>query len=451
MMNLTSRKTLLAAAAAAASLAAPAVAGADSIVYVDAGNVWSAKPDGSHKVQLTDSGGWHSATQADDGTIAAAQGANGITVMAKDGRPLRTLGTKPARTGNGGWFRGTPVNLAFSPDGSKIAYEYTDIACPPASTCGQQHSVFYTAANASGEATPQETYGNQFGASDPEFVTNDRALVTRASYLGFDDLGGGDYSMTQWFTGNTDITDGEFSRDRQRVVFKVGYGADTRLGFTTVTGADPAIGSPDKPTGFVCGTDADEKLADPTWSPDGAGVAYESKKGIELVRFGRYAIGDCDVVGESVLTATGSGPDWGPADPPAKRYAGAGSAGTPASGPAPAAAPAPAPAKAASGSTVKATAKAPKRFRSSLTVSVTSAKAGGARATATVKVGRRTVKGTASRTVAAGKTTALVIRFRGSSATAVRKALRRKALVAKIAVQTPSGATATTVRLARQR
>ena len=60
------------------ALALPAVANADSIVYIDQGNVWSAPPDGSRKVQLTTGGRWHSPTQADDGTIAAVQGTGPI-------------------------------------------------------------------------------------------------------------------------------------------------------------------------------------------------------------------------------------------------------------------------------------------------------------------------------------------------------------------------------------
>ena len=55
------------------AFALSAAANADSIVYIDQGNVWSAQPDGSGKVQLTTGGGWHSPTQADDGTIAASR------------------------------------------------------------------------------------------------------------------------------------------------------------------------------------------------------------------------------------------------------------------------------------------------------------------------------------------------------------------------------------------
>src|SRR3954449_9387078 len=95
-------------AAGVALLFAPAVANADSIVYIDQGNVWSASPDGARKVQLTTGGQWHSPTQADDGTIAAVQGTGPITVMARDGRPLRTITTPPAKSGDGGTFAANP-------------------------------------------------------------------------------------------------------------------------------------------------------------------------------------------------------------------------------------------------------------------------------------------------------------------------------------------------------
>src|SRR6185503_14157340 len=59
------RVRALAVAAGVAGLVLPGAAAADSIVYVDGGNVWSASPDGAHKVQLTDGGDWHSPTQSD--------------------------------------------------------------------------------------------------------------------------------------------------------------------------------------------------------------------------------------------------------------------------------------------------------------------------------------------------------------------------------------------------
>src|SRR3954451_13672677 len=199
-------------AAGAALLLAPAVANADSILYIDHGNVWSASPDGAHKVQLTTGGNWHSPTQADDGTIAAVEGTGPIQVMAKDGRPLHTITTPEAKTGNGGLFAPRPVDLAFTADGSKLAYAYVQGSCPPASSCNIQRSTFYTDAGVS-TATPIDVYGNQFGVHNPEWVTNSRALVFggAGSQVSIDDLGAGDYSFKPWMTPNADMGDGEVS------------------------------------------------------------------------------------------------------------------------------------------------------------------------------------------------------------------------------------------------
>jgi hypothetical protein len=69
---------------------------------------------------------------------------------------------------------------------------------------------------------------------------------------------------------------------------------------------------------FACSTTGgDERYGDPSWSPDGAGLAYESSKGIETTRFTQFGAGTCITAEDRILSATGSEPDWGPADPPA--------------------------------------------------------------------------------------------------------------------------------------
>ena len=197
-----------------ACIAAP-TAMADSIVYIVGGNVWSAKPDGSARVQLTDGGDWHSPTQADDGTIAAVEGTGPIQVMAKDGRPIRSITTATAPSGDGGTFAPRPVELAFSPDGTKIAYAYVAISCPVASSCGTiQRSTFYTDANVT-TATPIATYGEQFSVSSPSWVSNTRTLVSggAGSQVAIDDLGPGDDTDFGWMTPPNDMGDPEVSRD----------------------------------------------------------------------------------------------------------------------------------------------------------------------------------------------------------------------------------------------
>jgi hypothetical protein len=315
------RRALLIAAVAAAALAAPAVASASSIVYVDHGNVWSARPDGTHKVRLTSGGRWHSPTQSDDGTIAAVQGTGPIRLMTRDGRPLRSIKTAPARSGDGGTFAPRPVDLSLSPDGSKLAYSYVAYSCPVASTCGSiQRSTFYTRTNVS-KATPQSKWGNQFGVSDPEWVTNSRTLVFggSGSQVDFDDLGGGDYSFTNWLRPNADQGDGELSRDGRRLATTFFYGADTVIAFFAVTG-NTRSGPPPAQPEVACATGADAKLADPSWSPDSGSVAIEGKDGIEVLRFTAYGAGDCATAASGkVIARTGHSPDWGPADPPKRR------------------------------------------------------------------------------------------------------------------------------------
>ena len=334
--SLPRRSALAATAVAAGLLCSAAAAQADSVVYIDGGNVWSARPDGTAKVQLTTGGDWHSPTQADDGTIAAVQGVSDrISLMARDGRLIRTIQTQPAKSGDGGTFAARPVQLSLTPDGSRLAYSYVANSCPDGSTCGTiQRSTFYTSTNAE-QATPQTLWGNQFGVSDPEWITNDRALVFGGygSQVDIDPLpGGGDYSFVRWMRPQADLGDGELTRDMSRMVTTAFYGAQKILIFWAVSG-DPRSETPPAYPAQACELNSpDEKLADPSWSPDGSSVAFQSSEGISVLRFTKLDADGCVSTGPAAtLTTTGSEPDWGPADPPAARYGGpAPAASTPA-------------------------------------------------------------------------------------------------------------------------
>ena len=65
-------RTLTASLLAALALAAPA--SADSISYIKDGNVWLTTPDGARQFQVTTSGAYAYASQADDGTFIALSG-----------------------------------------------------------------------------------------------------------------------------------------------------------------------------------------------------------------------------------------------------------------------------------------------------------------------------------------------------------------------------------------
>ncbi|MDA0167714.1 hypothetical protein OJ998_01345 [Solirubrobacter taibaiensis] len=366
-------------------LLAPAVANADSIVYIDQGNVWSAAPDGSHKVQLTTGGQWHSPTQADNGTIAAVQGTGPIQVMAGDGKPLHTITTPPAKSGDGGTFAPNPVQLSFSPDGTKIAYAYLAYSCPVASSCGSiQRSVFYTDAGVT-TATPHSVYGNQHSVSNPEWVTNSRTLVFGGygRQVAIDELDAGDYNSVPWMVPNGDMGDGELTRDGRKLAVTSDYGDNLKLTFFAVTGT---VGGayPE----FACEmTKPDPKFHDPSWAPDNAGIAFGSSKGIEVSRFTQFGPGVCAAPNDSVLTPTGTEPDWGPANPPAAAYKVPSVPQTPP----PVTNPAPQPAPKASISLTKTTRKA---LRKGLAVKVTVPGAGKVKLVAAYK-GKTVATGTA--------------------------------------------------------
>ena len=436
--------------AACAALACGAgTASADSVVYIgDGANVFASQPDGSGKVQLTDGGGWHSPTQADDGTIAAVQGDGPITVMAKDGRVLREIKTVAARSSNGGVFRGVPIDLSFSPDGSKIAYAYADSLCPPASSCGAQRSTFVTEAGVT-EATPHTTWGNEFGTSDPEWVTDSRLIVFGGSgrHVNLDDLGPGDYNAKHWFDMAEDVGDGELSRDGRRLAYLSSYGSNTRIAFSAVSG-DARSGEPPADPEFACaGDEADEKYGDPSWSPDGTSLAFQSAAGVEVLTFTAFGPQTCAIASASKVIAPGaSQPDWGPAEPAAARFvAQPQPQPQPAPGPAPQAAPQPKLVPRAASSIV-ATGATRQRFRGKLQVGCTALAAGSCEAVASVKVGKRTYRSRVARTkVTAGRAVKLEVVFGKRAAAAIRKGLRGKRLVATVTVR--SGAATATRRI----
>ncbi len=225
---------------------------------------------------------------------------------------------------------------------------------------------------------------------------------------------------------NGDMGDGEVSRDGTRLAVTSDYGANTKLAFFAVTGDVKTEFPPAFPEAACATTNGDEKYADPTWSPDGSGLAYQSSKGIETTRFTQFGGGTCATGSDGILSATGSEPDWGPADPPAAAYV------APAPGPSPT--PGPVPVKPAAGAKLviaKVTAKSlrkglpvtvsvPSPGKVSVTALVSGRKVASGRATAK-KAGKVTVKLTKVKKSLKGKTLTLKLSFKGGTVTKTLK------------------------------
>ena len=90
----SSRRRIAGAAAvlAALALSAPAVAQADSVAYIKAGNVFLATTDGARQYQVTYDGGYSTVSQADNGRMVALRG-DRIRHLERDGRVIADIAT----------------------------------------------------------------------------------------------------------------------------------------------------------------------------------------------------------------------------------------------------------------------------------------------------------------------------------------------------------------------
>lgn len=316
------RTSIVAAAAAAACLAMAGPASADSIVYIKDNNVWIASPDGSKQHQVTTDGeaDWRyaSPSQADDGTIVASKGTD-IVRMKQNGEVLSSF-DPPATTDSAGQhIDGIPLGVKVSPDGSKIAYTYTQANCPPGVSCGVRSVTMYSHSD---RATDPEEFGKLY-RRNASWVTNDRILVFGGyqQQVNIDDFGGGRDSDVHWFDdedvfgqeNSTDLGDGELSPQGDRLAILRDYGDNLQLAFYAVEG-DPRTSIPPAPKP-ACNTGAEPTLSGPTWSPDGQTIAFEQKEGIETLRLPTVAPDGCAGAESGRVVLPGATqPDWGPAD-----------------------------------------------------------------------------------------------------------------------------------------
>jgi hypothetical protein len=338
----TPRRTLTALAAVSLALAAASPAAADSISFIKDGNVWLTTPDGARQFQVTTSGGYSYASQADDGTFIALAGerlhrldrmgnvtADFATPVSDGPPPASPPGYTDA---SANYFNG-PYDPEISPDGKKVSYTYY-----------WQHYTFDyilngmrqrldsgTAITHADRLTGWDEFGGHLsGWKDASWVDNGTiaradAGVPLAEDVVFNTVAEGQESqLTRWFRNPLGYERRDPELNRQKTMLALAGKAAEPLkehlavwrvtdGFT----ADPE----------ACFAIFDDKVRDripngPSWSPDGLSLAWEDSQGINTFAVGDHSAGCKPVQGDTkLLVPGGHGPDWGPADVPAGRPA----------------------------------------------------------------------------------------------------------------------------------
>jgi hypothetical protein len=308
------RTTLKAAVGAACALAlVPAAASADSIAYVKDGNVWIANPDGSGQYQVTDDANeqvrYYSPSQADDGTIVAARGEE-IVRLQQNGKVLSRFDPPPVPNSVGSTSDGVPVDLAVSPDGTRVAYTFYSTGCPVGVSCGARGVVAYSRAD---RASDPAEFGWSYNVRSPEWVTNDRIITTGGygRHANFDSPDGGVDDFVNWWGDGEDVSDAEVTRQGDRIAYLRSYGERTHLALYAIKGDARTEVPPAPTTEDGCHSGADATLDDPTWSPDGEQVAFADSAGVEVLETPRAA--PCDGPPTRVILPGASAPDWGSA------------------------------------------------------------------------------------------------------------------------------------------
>jgi hypothetical protein len=316
------RLPLTAGLAVAAVLAAPAAAQADSIAYIKDGNVWLRSPDGAKVHQVTKDGTaqdpYRSPSQADDGTLAVSRGYE-ILILEQNGQVLRRLDPPRLSDSTSSPLKGVPVDIAISPDGSKVAYQFVSYSCPIGTSCGARSAVGVTD-SATGTTAPS-SYSAPLYLQQPSWYSNNR-LLAFDGYLhqvNTIDIGPGAKDV-HWFDDETtDLGDGEATRQGDKFAIVRGYDTDTEAGTHLLwyrlngqlAGAQP---TPAQKPASVCSVAITRETHDPTWSPDGSTLVWSDVDGIFMIRNVTTDDTQCATQAiESVVPGAGE-PDYGPAD-----------------------------------------------------------------------------------------------------------------------------------------
>jgi hypothetical protein len=469
------RRPITVALAVALSLVLAAPAAADSISYLKDGNIWLTTPDGARQFQVTTTGIYSYASQADDGTFIALTGER-LHKLSRDGRVLADFDTPvsdgPKKGPNENYFMG-PFDPEISPDGTRVSYTYGwhHERFDPDCRCIRWGIDSGTAITYPDRQTPWDEFGGPLtGWAYGSWMTNDTLLRSYAGRAFAEEAvvnkvgpGKGDRDMIRWLDSTFDmdevyqLRDGEFTRKGDKVAF-VSYdvahhGDSFRSGFNRVRVYRVSSAPPARPEAcfYFDGPDTADLMRSPSFSPDGGMLALQYGDAISIADIPDLS-GGCRLPTRFEDLIAGTQPDWGPADVPPARTATDPQKPAPLPAPTPVAPklppppvvmPAPAPQRPALALTLPRRVKLPAALRTGIVVTVDARAAG--RMTATAMLKRSKLGSATARIGASGKAT-IRLRFTPKAARTLR---RRASVRLAIAVRfTPAGATAPVTRSA---
>jgi hypothetical protein len=440
----------------ALTLAAAAPPAAAAISDLKDGNIWLTTPDGARQFQVTTSGLYSYASQADDGTFIALTGER-LQRLSRDGQVLADFDTPvsdgPKKGPFENYFMG-PYEPEISPDGRLVSYSYAwhherfDADCK----CVRWGTDSGTAITYPDRQTAWDAFGGPLtGWQYGSWMSNDTLL---RSYAGrafaeeavVDRIGAGNDPL-RWLDSTFDmdevyqLRDGEITRQGDKAAF-VSYdvahhGESYRTGFNRIRVYRMSGPPPARPHAcfYLDGPDQADLMSSPSFSPDGRRLAFQFGGAIAVSDIPDLS-GGCRLPAPFTNLIAGAQPDWGPADVPLAR-APVPQPGPPVPGPGPTAPP-----------TIKVT--LPKHVnlrsarRSGIKVRVDASGAG--RITATAKR-KRAKLGAGAATLAAPGRATVRIRFSPKAARLLHP--RRTARLTISVRLTPAGGGAPVTRAAR--
>lgn len=335
---LFSRRRIAGAAAALAlvALGAPAVAQADSIAYIKAGNVFLATTDGAREYQVTFDGGYSTVSQADSGRMVALHG-DRIRHLERDGRVIADILT-PVSTSTDPTmqFKG-PFDPAISPDGKRVSYTYywqyvgEDPYCNPRNNCYVKRLYHGTAFTDPNRLTAWDEPGfrRRSGWIDAAWLDNSTVLLSDPYIMPNEDTvlwtpdAPDDSGLKRWFEDRAyhgEIKETTMSRDKSALANVAKDGTIVNIA-RAVDGFYPSY-----PTrcAQVTVDNEGEKLSKPQLNADASRIYWaRNTDGIHTAALPRFSATDCGVFGDPgrLLIAGGTYPSWGQAEVPAARPA----------------------------------------------------------------------------------------------------------------------------------